>query len=183
MSTTAGPGDAESLAAEQAMSAHQGVHMLGHLRHGAHVLIACVIATVACDGGATKSDAAGDVGGSIVVAAQTAPATLLPPLVSAIDEDIISDQIFEPLAWFGDEGRLDAGFSPALADSWSWENDSTTIVFRLNPSARWHDGRPVRASDVRFTYELYTDSVVGYKDRESLARIDSVTVRDTLTAV
>jgi peptide/nickel transport system substrate-binding protein len=157
--------------------------MHGHLRRRAHVLLTCVITLVACDGGARKSGAANEVGGSIVVAAQTEPGTLLPPLVSAIDEDIISDQIFEPLAWFGDEGHLDRGFRPALADSWSWENDSTTIVFRLSPTARWQDGRPVRASDVRFTYELYADSVVGYKDRASLARIDSVTVRDSLTAV
>ena len=96
---------------------------------------------------------------------------------------MVIDQIFEPLAWLGDEGHLDRGYRPALADSWSWETDSTAIVFRLNPSARWQDGTPVRASDVRFTYELFSDSVVGYKDRASLARIDSVTVRDSMTAV
>lgn len=146
------------------------------------LLVACALAVVACDRSATKTGDA-DVGGSIIVATQAEPVTLLPPLVSAIDEDMVSDQIFEPLAWLGDEGHLDRGYRPALADSWTWENDSLAIVFRLNPNARWQDGNPVRASDVRFTFELFTDSLVGYKDRSSLSRIDSVTVRDSLTTV
>jgi peptide/nickel transport system substrate-binding protein len=145
-------------------------------------LVSSLLTIAACDGGAARSGDT-DVGGSIIVATQAEPRTLLPPLVSAIDEDIVSDQIFETLAWVGDEGHLDRGYRPALADSWSWENDSLAIVFRLNPKARWQDGKPVRASDVRFTHDLFADSTVGYKDRASLAHIDSVTARDSLTAV
>ena len=147
------------------------------------VLVACAFAVAACEGGTTKSDDASAVGGSIVIAAQNEPRTLLPPLITQIDEKIIADQIFEPLAWLGDEGHLDRDFRPGLADSWSWERDSTAIVFHLNPKARWQDATPVRAADVRFTFGLYTDSIVGFKDRSSLARIDSVTVRDSVTAV
>jgi len=147
------------------------------------VLVACALAAAACDRGTTKSDDASAVGGSIVIAAQNEPRTLLPPLINQIDEKIIEDQIFEPLAWLGDEGHLDRDYRPGLADTWSWEHDSTAIVFHLNPKARWQDGPPVRASDVRFTFGLYTDSIVGFKDRSSLARIDSVTARDSVTAV
>ena len=147
------------------------------------ILIACTLAVAACDGGATKSDDASEVGGSIVIAAQNEPRTLLPPLIKQIDEKIIADQIFEPLAWLGDEGLMDRDYRPGLADSWSWEKDSTAIVFHLNPKARWQDGTPVRASDVRFTFGLYADSVVGFKDRSSLAHIDSVSARDSVTAV
>src|SRR6478672_96374 len=147
------------------------------------VLVACTLAVAACGGGTTKSDDASAVGGSIVIAAQNEPRTLLPPLITQIDEKIIADQIFEPLAWLGDEGHLDRDYRPGLADSWSWEHDSTAIVFHLNPKARWQDGTPVRASDVRFTFGLYADSVVGFKDRSSLAHIDSVSARDSVTAV
>jgi len=147
------------------------------------VLVACVLTVAACDGGATKSEDASAVGGSIVIAAQNEPRTLLPPLATQIDEKIIADQIFEPLAWLGDQGHLDRDYRPGLADSWTWENDSTAIVFHLNPKARWQDGMPVRASDVRFTFGLYADSVVGFKDRSSLAHIDSVSARDSVTAV
>ena len=147
------------------------------------ILVACAVVLAACDGSATKSEDASALGGSIVIAAQNEPRTLLPPLITQIDEKIIEDQIFEPLAWLGDEGHLDRDYRPGLADSWSWEQDSTAIVFHLNPQARWQDGTPVRASDVRFTFGLYTDSIVGSKERTSLARIDSVTARDSVTAV
>ena len=147
------------------------------------ILVACALAVAACDGGATRSEDASAVGGSIIIAMQNEPRSLLPPLINQIDEKIVEDQIFEPLAWLGDEGHLDRDYRPGLADSWSWERDSTAIVFHLNPKARWQDGPPVRASDVRFTFGLYTDSIVGFKDRSSLARIDSVTARDSVTAV
>src|SRR5688500_4584988 len=146
------------------------------------VLLGCSLTITACDGAAKRGDAA-EFGGSIVVATQNEPRTLLPPVVSQIDEKIIADQIFEPLAFLGDEGRLDGGFRPAIADTWEWERDSTAIVFRLNPKAHWQDGAPLRASDVTFTYELFNDSIVSYKDRASLARIDSVTARDSMTVM
>jgi len=147
------------------------------------ILVACALAAAACDRGTTKSDDASAVGGSIIIAMQNEPRSLLPPLINQIDEKVVEDQIFEPLAWLGDEGHLDRDYRPGLADSWSWERDSTAIVFHLNPKARWQDGPPVRASDVRFTFGLYADSVVGFKDRSSLARIDSVTARDSVTVV
>jgi len=142
-------------------------------------LLACVVGATACGG---DTGASGDaVRGTLVAAVQNEPRFLLPPLIEQLDEKVVSDQIFEPLAWMGDAGALDRDYRPALADSWSWERDSTVIVFRLNPKARWHDGAPVRASDVRFTHSLYTDSVVGSKDRVALSRIDSVSVRDSTT--
>jgi peptide/nickel transport system substrate-binding protein len=157
--------------------------MRNSIRPRISVLIACTLAVAACASDAKKSDDADAVGGSILIAAQNEPRTLLPPLITQIDEKIVADQIFEPLAWLGDEGHLDRDYRPGLAESWSWENDSTAIVFHLNPKARWQDGTPVRASDVRFTFGLYTDSIVGFKDRSSLARIDSVSARDSVTAV
>lgn len=156
------------------------------MRHSTAPTLALLLAiAAACDRAAPA--AAGDdvVGGSLIVAIQTEVGQLLPPMISQVEQKLVADQIFEPLAYMGDEGLVvtDRGFRPALADTWSWERDSLAIAFRLNPGARWHDGAPVRASDVRFTFDLYTDSVVGSLERESLSRIDSVTVRDSLTAV
>lgn len=153
------------------------------IRARSSALVVCALVIAACDGGAAKSGDESAVGGSIVISAQNEPRTLLPPLITAIDEKIIADQIFEPLAWLGDEGHIDRDYRPGLADTWEFEKDSTAIVFHLNPKARWQDGTPVRASDVRFTFGLYADSVVGFKDRSSLAPIDSVTARDSVTAV
>ncbi|HEY5087711.1 MAG TPA: peptide ABC transporter substrate-binding protein, partial [Gemmatimonadaceae bacterium] len=77
----------------------------------------------------------------------------------------------------------DGGFTPRLADSWTWAPDSSWIAFHLNPRARWHDGQRVRASDVRFTFRLITDTTLGSPIAATLGGIDSVSVRDSLTAV
>lgn len=41
-----------------------------------------------------------------------------------------------------------------LAESVEWDDDRTFIQFNLNPKARWHDGEPVTADDVIFSFNL-----------------------------
>lgn len=45
----------------------------------------------------------------------------------------------------------DRGFRPMLARQWR-RRDSVTLVFDLDPRATWHDGKPVTAADVVFSY-------------------------------
>jgi oligopeptide transport system substrate-binding protein len=42
---------------------------------------------------------------------------------------------------------------PALASSWDVSPDGTTYTFHLDPEARFHNGRPVLAEDVVFSWE------------------------------
>src|SRR4051812_16278805 len=102
-----------------------------------------LLATVAACDGSASSASKETTGGSIVISLVTDVGQVLPPLIQQVDEKTVADQIFEPLAWAGDEDRLDTGFRPALAERWTWERDSTVLVFHLNPRARWHDGVPV----------------------------------------
>jgi ABC-type oligopeptide transport system, periplasmic component len=44
-----------------------------------------------------------------------------------------------------------------LAESVEWDEDRTFIQFNLNPKARWHDGKPVTAEDVIFSFNLLQD--------------------------
>ena len=124
-------------------------------------------------------------GGTIVISVGGDPETLLPPLASTTTAQIVGDLVYDRLAEIGDSLNTvgDAGFQPRLAEAWTWSSDSLSISFRMNPAARWHDGVPVRASDVRFTYSLYADPKNGSPYAVSLAGIDSVTAPDTLTAV
>jgi peptide/nickel transport system substrate-binding protein len=46
----------------------------------------------------------------------------------------------------------DRGFRPMLARTWRRRNP-TTLAFDLDPRATWHDGKPVTAADVVFSYE------------------------------
>jgi peptide/nickel transport system substrate-binding protein len=111
--------------------------------------------------------------------------TLLPPFALASQSKFMVEQLFDRLADIDDSLDTvgDRGFTPHLADRWSWSPDSLAISFHLDPRARWHDGVPVRSTDVRYTYRLYTDTAVGVVDASQLAAIDSVTAPDSLTAV
>ena len=48
-------------------------------------------------------------------------------------------------------------YIPALASHWKISPDKKTFTFRLNPNARWSDGRPVVAQDVVTTWKLMVD--------------------------
>ncbi|WP_409202834.1 extracellular solute-binding protein [Vibrio sp. SS-MA-C1-2] len=39
---------------------------------------------------------------------------------------------------------------PALASSWAYGDDHKTVYFKLNPNAKWSDGKPVTAADFQF---------------------------------
>lgn len=46
---------------------------------------------------------------------------------------------------------------PDLAESWDISPDGTVYTFHLRPSARFHDGRPVTAQDVIYSWERAAD--------------------------
>jgi len=123
-------------------------------------------------------------GGTLVIVSSGDADVLFPPSGAVTTSADISGLVFSRLADLTAELNTvdDAGFRPALARSWE-HADSTTLVFHLDPRARWHDGVPVRAEDVAFTYDVYLDTLVGSRFRPNLAAIDSVTARDSLTAV
>lgn len=146
--------------------------------------VAALLLTGCGDRDAAPSDDA-PTGGTLVIASAAEAGILFPPLTQDATGKQVIDQIFDRLAEIGPELNTigDRGFSPRLAQRWEWAADSLSIVFHLDPDARWHDGRPVRASDVRFTHAVYSDPATRSPHREMLARIDSVTVRDSVTAV
>ena len=47
---------------------------------------------------------------------------------------------------------------PELATGYELAEDGVTYTFRLDPSARWHDGTPVTAADVEFSWVAYASS-------------------------
>jgi peptide/nickel transport system substrate-binding protein len=122
--------------------------------------------------------------GTLIDAATGEPSTLLPPSSEDIVATDIDEQLFLKLADVGmSENTLgDEDFQPLLAQKWEWDGP-LTLVFHLDPRARWQDGQPVTAADVEFTFNAYTDSAVASPYRPKLRRVASVTQRDSLSAV
>ena len=77
---------------------------------------------------------------------------LLNPLLSdpyPVDREL-TDLIFDGLVRYDEMGQP----QPALAQEWSLSEDNLTFTFTLREGATWHDGEPVTAEDVAFTYRL-----------------------------
>jgi peptide/nickel transport system substrate-binding protein len=126
----------------------------------------------------------GDTCGTLVIAAIGEPETLLPPVTDQVLSRDVQTQLFLKLADIGMSANTvgDRDYEPLLAQRWAWE-DTLTLVFHLDRRARWHDGQPVTAADVAFTFAAYTDSQVSSPARSAVVRIADVTARDPLTAV
>ncbi len=72
-------------------------------------------------------------------------------------------------------------FAPQLARSWDWSADHKTLTFHLEPAARWSDGVPVTADDVRFTWQAQTSRDVAWDAVDMKKKITDVEVVDPKT--
>ncbi len=140
---------------------------------------------MACSESPKLQGGTGASGGTVVVATTAEPDALFPPITATLQGRQVTELLFDNLAQVGTQMNTlgDQGFEPRIATSWSWAADSLSIEFNLNPKAAWHDGRAVRASDVVFSFRIYTDSSIGSPVAAQLAQIDSVSARDSSTAV
>lgn len=154
------------------------------MRKSSLPLLASILIAGGCSSGERASSNAA-TGGTLVVSVASDAATFFPPQVFEGVGANIRDQLYDRLAEMGDDLNTigDKGFKPQLAESWDWSSDSLSIAFHINPRARWHDGQPVRANDVRFSFTIFTDTAVGSSVSPEISNIDSVSVRDSLTAV
>src|SRR5260370_7960470 len=76
-----------------------------------------------------------------------------------------------------------AELRPELAERWEISPDSKTITFHLRPNARFHDGSPVTAEDVRWSIEraLNVKGAAGVMAVGALKSADQLKVLDTNT--
>jgi len=73
-----------------------------------------------------------------------------------------------------------------LADSVTISADRNSFTFKLRPEARWHDGTPLTAEDVAFTYSTFKDKghpilSLPLVDLVSAEAVDPLTVRLTFS--
>jgi len=58
-------------------------------------------------------------------------------------------RVYETLNYLTQEGDL----YPRLAKSWEYDSDTMTATYHLEEDAVWHDGEPVTATDVKFSWD------------------------------
>jgi peptide/nickel transport system substrate-binding protein len=82
------------------------------------------------------------------------PRTLNPVLVDDPLSEELSGLIFSGLTRIDpDTGEPE----PDLAQEWDLNEEETIYTFTIREELRWHDGQPVTAQDVEFTFELMMD--------------------------
>ena len=78
-------------------------------------------------------------------------------------------------------GDEPSGYYGSLAESIGLSADRRRIVFRLRPEARWHDGRPISATDVKFSVETFRADKMAHGWAGALAWVTEVNILDPLT--
>jgi len=103
-----------------------------------------------------KTGRSPDTLNTLVVALESSPTYLDPRYATDAYSERISRLIFNGLLRPDENSRLE----PDLAAKWQ-SIDDRTYVFRLRQGVFFHDGKPLTAADVKFTY----DSVLDAKNR------------------
>jgi peptide/nickel transport system substrate-binding protein len=118
--------------------------------------------------------------GTIVIVTGEQPTMPIPTMMEGTAGTLgnleLADQLFVRLAGLGPTliTAGDRSFVPLLARSWT-RSDSVTLVFDLDPRARWQDGVPVTAKDVVFTMDRARNPAIAPRLAALLRRITSVT--------
>jgi peptide/nickel transport system substrate-binding protein len=87
-------------------------------------------------------------GGTIIIAVATDPNPIVP--FQATDTGIynVATNLFSTMTTL----KMDFSVRANLADSWEVSPDGKSLKFTLNPKAKWHDGKPVTAADVEYSF-------------------------------
>lgn len=78
-------------------------------------------------------------------------------IVAGEINDLIFPRLIHP-EFNATQGSLE--FAPFLAKSWESSNGQRDVTFHLRTDFRWSDSVAVTARDVRFSFELYGDTIV-----------------------
>jgi peptide/nickel transport system substrate-binding protein len=106
--------------------------------------------SVAPSGGEAAPPAYGDI---LVEGSIGDASNLIPLLASDSASHGISGMVFNGLLKYDKDLKIVGD----LAESWEVSKDGLVITFRLRANVRWHDGRPLTAEDVLYTYRVTVD--------------------------
>jgi peptide/nickel transport system substrate-binding protein len=134
---------------------------------------------------ATEEAAAssGATGGTVRFGWGGSPDTLNPGTFILYESYVIADLVYDTMF----DLQLDGTFKPSLAESYDVSDDGKTWTFKIKSGVKFHDGQPLTAKDVAFTYNYYRShpdfpymSTYGEKF-ESVEATDDTTVVIKLT--
>jgi len=148
-----------------------------------HVRLPVVVLMLVLAIGTTRTAPAAPAAGVLRIGIDVDAGTLDPRLANDTTARRVIEQVYDGLL------ELDAQLRPrpALAESWT-QASPTSWVFKLRRNVRFHDGTPLTAADVVFTYTTILDPALRaplrglYLPITRVEAVDNETVRFTLSA-
>lgn len=110
---------------------------------------------IACDSKQSASD------NRIIIGISADVQTFNSLFAFSYEESAIAEILYPGLLdfrWNDEKGELD--LYPMIAKSWQWAEDSLSIRFFLRDDILWSDGKKLTASDVVFSYDVFSDPEV-----------------------
>ncbi|MBJ6360115.1 ABC transporter substrate-binding protein [Paenibacillus sp. MAHUQ-46] len=118
-------------------------------------------------------------GGNAVVIVPQDPDYLDPHLAVAAGTTEIMFNVFEGLLKPNEKGEL----YPAVAESYEISPDGLAYTFKLRSGVKFHNGNPVKAEDVKYSYDRLAGADTGKPLNVSFAGIANIETPDESTVV
>ena len=128
------------------------------LRPAFATLVTLILVLAACQGSASESASgspgSGATGGTVRVGYPGAPDSLNPGLALFSESYTLFELVYDtPISYLPD-----GTYVPELATDWSVADDGVTWTMHIVDNAKFHDGTPLTAEDVKFSLEMYRDN-------------------------
>lgn len=117
------------------------------------VLIAILTASCGVVGGGNQDEEVSGGGGTLVRAMTSEPAQIDPQGAPSSGLSLVMPYIFDTLV----VRDVDNSVQPLLAESWEVSDDGKEITFKLKKGVTFHDGTPLNAEAVRYTFERFKE--------------------------
>jgi peptide/nickel transport system substrate-binding protein len=164
---------------------HRGIWRRLVMAPLAIILVACTTATPVAPVNPTAPAEATDPGsqpaargGSLTIGMGYETPSFDPHSGNAYDQQYIHMNIFDPLIWRAPDGTL----VPGLAERWDVSEDGKTFTFYLRQDVKFHDGTPMNAESVKFSFDrIVAPDFPSFTTRNLMGPYESSTVLDEFT--
>jgi len=136
------------------------------------VSLVIVLILTACSGPATINS------NTVTLALDVPPTNLDPRIGIDVTSERVGQLLFSSLLRRGEQANIE----PDLAESWEIP-DPLTYVFHLRSDAQFHDGRPVTAKDVLYTFRTLMDGSIKTTKAGTYRLIESIRAPNDHTVV
>jgi peptide/nickel transport system substrate-binding protein len=140
------------------------------------ILVACAVASRTGPDPASAQTRGGALRFMLILDAETG---IDPHKRLTASSEVMLDQMYETLVDF-DPAAGD--FKPALAESWQISQDARAYTFRLRRGVRFHNGREMVSSDVKYSFDRILDPATASPRRLAFSPVERIESPDPRTA-